>query len=58
LQRACKSAGFEVLAVRRSVNSPSVERTIGKHLPRCNGKLEATNGSHAAVIAWGLGPTS
>jgi DNA-binding CsgD family transcriptional regulator/AraC-like DNA-binding protein len=28
------------------------ERTIGKHLQRCYRKLEATNRSHAASIAW------
>lgn len=31
------------------------ERTIGKHLQRCYAKLDATNRSHAAAIAWGLG---
>ncbi|MHB8531810.1 MAG: helix-turn-helix transcriptional regulator [Solirubrobacteraceae bacterium] len=29
------------------------ERTVGKHLQRCYRKLEATNRSHAAAIAWG-----
>lgn len=34
------------------------ERTVGKHLQRCYGKLGASSRSHAAAIAWGLGQPS
>jgi DNA-binding CsgD family transcriptional regulator len=31
------------------------ERTVGKHLQRCYGKIGASNRSQAAAIAWGVG---
>jgi DNA-binding CsgD family transcriptional regulator len=63
LERGLTRREAEVLArVARGLSNADIaaelrvsERTVGKHLQRCYRKLDATNRSHAAAIAWGLG---